>query len=178
MQIHNSNNKENTMDEINITTQLTLNDYLKANYYLLYRTAYLKFIAFLGILWFVIPIITYREGTSFNYMSFTFGVVIMLIPVFSYFKLKKNYYNTRIHETITYSINDETIHSKGLTFDSTFTWNKIYKVSETKTWILIWQTKYIAHIIPKRDFTPEQLNSLKGIVNKHKEVKNKMKKQS
>lgn len=164
------------MNTISITTQLSLNDYLKANYYLLYRTIYLKVIALLGILWFVIPMITYSEGTSFNYMGFAGGAAITLIPVFSYFRIKKSYYSTRVHETITYIFNNESIHSKGATFESTFTWDKIYKVSETKNWIFIWQNKYSVNIIPKRDFTSDELSYLKTIVDSHKEVKNKMKK--
>ncbi|NMA73369.1 MAG: YcxB family protein [Bacteroidales bacterium] len=162
------------MPVIKVTTKLQFNDYLKASYYLMYRTFSMKFLSFLGIACLILSLIQYEEEESFNFLAFIFGIVIIIIPVSLYFISKKTYHTTRIHETMTFEIDAEVVKVKGESFDSTFTWDKIDKVSETKSWIFLWQTRYSTHIIAKKDFSGYDLTLLKNIVDSHKEVKNKM----
>lgn len=162
------------MPTIKVTTKLQFNDFLRVRYYMMYKTFSMKFFSFFGFFCLALAIFQYQEGESFNFLAFTFGIVMILIPVFLYFTSKKAYPNTRINETMIYEFNDDVVKVQGETFDSTFTWNKIYKVSETKSWILLWQTKYTTHIILKKDFNGYDLSLLKEIVDSHKEVKNKM----
>ncbi|MFM7857429.1 MAG: YcxB family protein [Flammeovirgaceae bacterium] len=106
---------------------------------------------------------------------FLFALVFGL-PLFTYLSAKTNYKsNKRISETITYEFNDDTIITTGESFNAKLTWEKIYSVTENKNWILIWQNKQVANVIPKRDFLNNDLNKFKEIVRKQKGFKNKLK---
>jgi len=61
----------------------------------------------------------------------------------------------------------------GESFHSQLTWDKVYKVTETKNWILIWQNRQIANAIPKRDVWDGQIEDLKKILTAHK-IKNNL----
>ena len=90
---------------------------------------------------------------------------------------KKNYKsNGRISETINYEFDKENIQLIGESFNSTLTWEKIYSVTENKYWILIWQSRQVANVIPKRDFINGDLQTFKSIVNSHRGLKNKLRK--
>ncbi len=162
------------MPVIQVTTKLEFNDFLRVRYYMMYRTFSMKFFSLLGVLCLILSIFQYWEGESFNFIAFIFGVVMILIPVLLYFVSKTAYQDTRINETMVYEFHDDVVKVQGETFDATFTWNKVYKVSETKSWILLWQTKYSAHIILKKAFSGNEVNLLKKTVDNHKEVRNRM----
>ncbi len=76
-----------------------------------------------------------------------------------------------IGETIEYQFDNEEIIVTGQSFSSRFSWNKIYKVTETKDWVLIWQNRQMANVIPKRSFEGDDLKSFKEIVNNQKTLK-------
>lgn len=62
---------------------------------------------------------------------------------------------------------------KGESFNSQLSWDKIYKVTKTKNWLLIWQNRQIANPIPIEDIGEEQISDLKKILDRHN-VKNNM----
>ena len=92
----------------------------------------------------------------------------------TYFGAKKNYKtNQRITENIEYQFGEDNLIVKGESFNSQLTWNKIYKVTQTKNLVLIWQNRQVANAIPKRDIWEGQIEELKIILDRHK-IKNNL----
>ena len=142
--------KIKNMKSINIHVKLTLNEYIKAIYYLSFTQLVFKIVALFSILYIISIIKNFIQGVPSDTISITFGLLGIIIPISIYFTSKRTYYKTRIDETMIYTITDDTIRVKGETFESIFTWDKIYKVSETRSWILIWQTKITAKLYLKK----------------------------
>lgn len=53
---------------------------------------------------------------------------------------------------------------EGKLFNSQMMWNKIYKVSQTKRWLFIWQSKQRVNAIHKSDVRAGALTELKQIL--------------
>jgi hypothetical protein len=101
----------------------------------------------------------------------------MGLRVTVYMNAKSSYKSDgRISETITYEFDEEKIQVIGESFNSKLTWNKIYSVTENKDWVLIWQNRQIANVVPKRDFKDGELRTFKSIIKLQSGLKNKLKK--
>ncbi len=99
-------------------------------------------------------------------------IVVAFLPAVTYFAAKKNYSsNQRIQEPIEYLFEKDYLVIQGESFNSRLTWDKIYRVTETKKWILIWQSKQIANAIHKSDVWDGEMQALKQILIEH-HVKN------
>ena len=166
------------MDKINLTTKLSIEDYIKVNYHLFYQKLSNKIMTGIGLFMLLMMVISFRTFAEFPWFLLIFGLFLILgLPVQIYFTAKKNYKsNGRISETINYEFDKENIQLLGESFNSTLTWEKIYSVTENKDWILIWQSRQVANVIPKRDFINGDLQTFKSIVNSHRGLKNKLRK--
>jgi hypothetical protein len=166
------------MDKVTLRTKLTLDDYIKVNYHLLYRKMVIKFMTAIGLFLLVLLIFLFNTFTQFPWFQLIFGLFLTIgLPVQVYFAAKRNYRsNGRISETIIYEFDNEYIQLTGESFNSKLTWDKIYSVTENKDWILIWQNRQIANVVPKRDFKIGELQALRDIVKSHSGVKNKLEK--
>lgn len=92
----------------------------------------------------------------------------------TYFSLKNVFYsNKQIQETIYYTFTNESISTKGETFDADFTWNTVHKVKENKDWFLIYQSAQTMNMIPKKNFAKDQIFELRNII-KNNDVKAKL----
>jgi hypothetical protein len=80
-------------------------------------------------------------------------VFILIYPIITYINSKKMFSSSvRLQEEITYEFTNDKIKITGETFNSEMDWAKTYKVLELKEWILIYQNKMIANVIPKELF--------------------------
>jgi hypothetical protein len=158
------------MKPINITTQLKLNDFIKITRYLHYQKISSKYFTAMGVFIFLTIPLNYSLTKSLPYNQLIIGLIVLtLIPIILYFSAKKNFrVNSRLQEKITYTFDESNISLQGDSFNSQLSWDKIYKVTENKSWILIWQNKQVANIIPKRDFNSSELDYFKEIVFKNK----------
>lgn len=166
------------MNRIFLTTKLSIEDYIKVNYHLVYRKWVIKVITGIGVFMLILIAVFYNSFTQFPWFQLAFGLFLTAgIPISVYFSAKKNFKsNGRISETINYEFDKESILITGESFNSKLTWGKIYGVTESKDWILIWQSQQIANVIPKRDFKEGALQTFKDIVKSHSGLKNKLKK--
>jgi len=166
------------MEKIVLTTKLSIDDYIKVNYHLLYRKLVIKFMTGIGLFMLLIITFSFNDFTSFPWFQLIFGLFLTVgLPVQVYFAAKRNYKSTgRISETIAYEFDKEHIQLTGESFNSKLTWDKIYSVTENKDWVLIWQNRQIANVVPKRDFKDGQLQAFKDIVKLQSGLKNKLKK--
>ena len=162
---------------IEIKTQLSLDDYIKLNYHLLYRKWAIKGMAIIGFFLIAISILSLFVG-QFSWFVLMLGLYFSVgLRIQTYYAAKKNYNsNGRISETITYKFDKEHIEITGESFNSKLAWNKFYSVTENKDWILIWQSRQVANAIPKRDFQNGELLTFKEIMNMQDGLRNKLKK--
>ncbi|MCD8445642.1 YcxB family protein [Tenacibaculum finnmarkense] len=91
-----------------------------------------------------------------------------ILPILTILNTKKTYKNTKIlQQELEYKLNNETIHIKGDTIDSTLKWNHFIKIEETKKFYLLYNSKIIATFIDKDMFSKKDLkefdNFLKSI---------------
>ena len=109
------------------------------------------------------PIIAISLGTLF----------LFFIPISVYYSARKNYFtHSRLQENITYEITDEEITIKGDSFNTNMTWDKTHKVLELRSWLLIYENKMLANIIPKSSIN--NIEELRQIIRKQN-IKQKIK---
>jgi hypothetical protein len=160
-----------------IKTRLTEKDFINVNFFFLFRKPILKIVfiimvlnLILGLLSAVIPLTFLGEFTISRIV--TPLVVLTFLPAVTYFTAKKNYAsNQRLKELIEYKFEKDYLIIQGESFNSQLTWDKVYKVTETKKWILIWQSRQVANIIHKSDVWDGEMIELKTVLDEH-HVKN------
>lgn len=163
------------MDRIILTTKLSINDFIKVNYHMLYRKWAIKGMTGFGLFFILLSLFTLMSG-DFSWFLLIFGLFLTVgLPVQVYFAAKRNYKTDgRGSETIEYLFDNEEVKIAGESFNSRLTWDKIYSVTENKNWILIWQNQQIANVVPKRDFKEDELKLFKEIVKRQIGLKNKL----
>lgn len=158
-----------------IKSKLTEQDFINVNFVLLYSKISMKIFTGIIIFFLIISVMTTFLFSKISYSQiFVFIFMLSAIPILTYFTAKKNFVaSQRISETIEYQFDKDNMFVKGESFTSQLTWNKIYKVTQTKNWILIWQNRQIANPIPKKDILEGKIEDLKKILKEHN-VKNNL----
>lgn len=91
--------------------------------------------------------------------------ILTLLPALIYRKASMVYdSNPAVNQPIAYTFTKEGIGTKGEGFDSKMSWDQIFRVTEKKEAILLFYTKQIANPIPKHNFTEEQLQAFRDLV--------------
>lgn len=164
-----------------IKTKLTFNEYLKLIFLLTYRKAVNILLSIIGLAMFIGAILYFIGVISIPtdgppYITLLLGFLIVVVsPLSTYIASRRAFYShTSLRETIFYEFEDDKIQVTGETFNSVLTWSSIYKVLELKHWMLIYQSKLIANIIPKQSFQGTQLADFRELV-KNSNVKAELK---
>lgn len=158
-----------------ISFKLTQKEFIDANFAMLYSKTGIKI--FTGVI--IFSLLISIASAILNSTLPPIGLLIplaVLIAVYllTYFNAKKNYTAERgASEQVEYEFNDELLLIKGESFQSQLTWNKIYKLTQTKKWLWIWTNRQLAIPIPKRAVSSEHIISLKKIAKANK-VKHKL----
>lgn len=148
-------------------THITFKDFLNFNI----KNSLPRIIIFsLIILMFLVLNLYNTENDTQNILqsaSIWFAAVFVFIIIRSYFRLKNAFYsNKKIQEEITYTFTDENIQTKGETFEGDFAWNTVYKIKETKDWLLIYQSKTTMNMVSKKYFSDSQISELRNMIKK------------
>ncbi len=154
---------------IEIETRLEFKMYLRLMYTLTYKKPVMIFLSFIGLV-ILIGAILYFLGFNVPvdeppYFLLMYGFfTVVLIPILIYGTARKNFFtHGRLQEKMKYEFRDEKIKVTGETFNSEFDWAKLYKITELKHWVLIYQNKTIANLIPKESFG-EKFGEFKGLI--------------
>jgi len=158
-----------------IRSTLTEKDFINANFVLLYSKISTKIFTGFVLMFLIVSIITAAFLARGSFSQVLTPVLMMAaLPLMTYFTAKRNFNtNLRNGEAIEYHFDPDNLSMKGESFNSQLTWGKIYKVTHTKNWLLIWQSRQMANPIPKRDIAEGQIGDLKQILDHHK-VKNNL----
>lgn len=155
-----------------IKTKLSEKEFISASLATIWSRKFSK--AFLVI--FVLVIAINISTATFTKNPVTTVIPNILPPVLIFgifffvfrYSFKKAYQkNYRASENIEYNFTDTHILITGESFNSEMTWNKIYKVTKTKNWLLIWQSSQIANAIPLRLISSQDIVHLKNILQKN-----------
>ncbi len=157
-----------------IKTKLSEKDFINASLATIWSRKYLKI--------FLIVFLVILAINIFNSISRNDAIIPSIVPpilifgmVFFVFRFSlKNAYkkNYRSSENIDYNFTDNHLLISGESFSSEMTWDKIYKVTKTKNWILIWQSSQTANAIPLNLVSAEDLIQLKNIMQKNNTANN------
>ena len=170
---------------VEIDVLLELRDYLRANYWFLFR----KFKFFLAILFFVGVIypILYSAGAmgepakNPNESNWGFlipwGILFVLI-VGVYFNSKKSLASHKaLQETIHYTFSDQGIGSDAPSSSGHHRWENLREAFETKHDFLLFLADRLMYVIPKKCFRDEQqIGEFKELLRGHLASKAKLKK--
>lgn len=151
-----------------VKTHITLKDFLNFNI----KNSLPRIIIFSFIILIFLVLNLYNtENDTQNILqsaSIWFAAVFVFIIIRSYFRLKNAFYsNKKIQEEIVYTFTDEKVQTKGETFEGDFAWNTVYKIKETKEWLLIYQSKTTMNMVPKKYFSQSEIIELRKIIEKN-----------
>jgi|GEM_PF-1266944 len=160
---------------IRFEVNLTQKDITNLMMYMARTRKVLWIISFIYVsvtLYFIISSVLQKGISGITDNLFTVGVLIgflVYIPLLYYYAGKRSFKNNeRLKETLRYEINARDIHIKGDSFDSTFSWDKTYGISENKRSFFIWQQKRSANILPKRYLTSQDISFLREMATIYK----------
>ena len=143
---------------IELSFKLTLENYRKINFLVLYKqpvTIILTLIGILSLIFFVLNLV----GSAGNILSDTLphlGIGIAFtfaIPAMVFISSKKTFEtNNYLQEEIFWTISEEKIKFKGKSFGAEYSWSNIFKIKKVSNWVIIYQSKAIANFIPIESF--------------------------
>lgn len=163
-----------------IESKIDSANYMKLMFTLIYRKPATFFLLLLGLIAIIISVPFFLGfNVQFEkppYLELFFGIFILFVfPIIIYLSTKRNYKtNLRFQERITYEFTEDKIKMSGESFNSEMDWLKIYKIQELKNWVLIYQNRAAANIIPKESFD-DKIDDFREMVKK-KNIKYKLKK--
>jgi hypothetical protein len=157
-----------------IKTKLSEKDYINGNFILLYSKISIKIFTTLILIFLVLTIVLAVLSYSPYSQIFVPLAMLIVMPFMTYFSAKRNFdANKMTGETIEYQFDNNYFSIKGESFSGSLPWERVYKVTQTKNWILVWQNMRNANPIPKRDISEVQLAEIKQILASH-HVKNNL----
>jgi len=161
--------------QMSIKTKLTEKEYVKASLATATARPNTRFI--LGIFGFIILVNIImgisRGATTISSLLPPIIIFSIFLAIF-YFGIKKGYSkNKRISELIEYTFDNSNLLISGESFKTELSWNKIDRVSKSKSWLLIWQNRQSANAIPMKDVFEDDLTKLKTILTNN-QVKNNL----
>lgn len=169
------------MNTFSIRHQLTLKDFQKLNYTLLYRKVWvilISIIAILFIIYNVILLFTKKyDVLDSDYHTIGIAAVAMAIwaPLFLLFIARRNYKsNYRLNELITYEFSDEGYTATGESFNSKVDWAKVYKVHIIQGWLILYHSRMVANMIKIEPNNEGNIEALKQLL-KNGNLKAKLK---
>jgi hypothetical protein len=152
-----------------IKTKLTEQDFIRANFLLFYSKTSTRVISVLFLFPLVINILLFILADKAKVSP---GQIILsalicgILPGIIYFASKRGFKRNKINEPIDYQFDEDYVSMKGDSFESKYAWQKVYKVTETKNWLMIWHNSQVANPIHKRYLLPSELDTIKDLVHR------------
>lgn len=152
-----------------IKTRITFKEYVKLLYSLAYKKPMMIVIACVGaamLVWicgYYLHLLPVPEPTFYQYATLT--IIGVIQPLVIYSTIWKNYHSSNfLKEPLEMEFTPTLIRSRGESFYTEYTWEKIFKVDELKSWFLIYQNNLSAIMVPKKSFSPEGLDAFKALL--------------
>jgi hypothetical protein len=152
-----------------IRTKLTQQEFINASIVQLYSKTSTKVITGLFALFLLFATVTMPAMRSNFFFMVVYPILILALnPLSVYMTAKRSFRSIKTNgETIEYHFEDSGLLTKGETFSMESTWDTIYKVTQTKNWIMIWRNRQVANPIPKTAVSETELIELKQILDRN-----------
>lgn len=169
------------MDLIQITSRISEKEWIQYNFHFFFKRLTIRIllmILMVCIVLFTIGIVYNKTYSDFSIFIVIFSVVLYwsLLMSILYYRAIKTYKNNqhKISE-IHYSFRHDgfSYHNKLISAD--IKWDAIYKIEETKRWILIYHNERAANIIVKEQLPSEQLFQFYQLINNLNILRKKIK---
>lgn len=159
------------LNTIKIKAKVEESDYIKLIYYL----SYSRPVSIISTIIMVAVVLVFSFSPSYstqsNHHLWVIGLAFVVVkPVGIYFMAKKNYdSNKMLSEEMEYEFNENSMSVQGETFSSTVNWENCHKVTETKSWFILYQSRSTANFIPKDSFE-DNIEQFKGLLRSKSEL--------
>ena len=153
-----------------INSSLTKAQYISASLVIRYRRITTLVYSLLGIFFLGFAVYSKVQFPEMDVTSeFIIAFAFLILPVVrTYFSAMINFNsNQRLTEPTQYIFSDDNLCIKGESFTTQFTWEKVYKVTQTKNWVFVWQNRLVANPISKQDISTDQILELRAILAMH-----------
>ena len=99
------------------------------------------------------------------YQYFTVALIGVVQPLAIYWTIKRNFNSSNhLRELLGVSVTNKELRISGESFYLELLWDKIFKISDTPKYILIYQNNLSAIIISKKDLSETELREFKVIL--------------
>lgn len=165
------------MNKVIIQTQLKLEDFIAVNFAMYFKRTSVKIRFFILALFILAPWLLPVFDIPYNdpYPALIGIGIMALLMLGLYLGARRNFLtNKRLSEPMTYDFNDDRLLLTSESSNVSTSWDKVYKVTETKGALVIWLSAQLVNCIPKRDTNGADLAIIKSILQQNK-VKNNLK---
>lgn len=161
--------------KVSFSTKLDQTAFSKGNLAILYSKPTILVTTFVFGAYFLFAVITAITGNTQNLLLAIPALIFGGIMPYVIFKNAKKAFNhnPRLAEKITYTFENNKLTLNGESFNNEVTLDKVFKVTKTKNYILVWHSKFVANIIPLLNTSNTDIDTLKSILNASK-VKNNL----
>jgi len=151
------NEEEKTIE---VKAKLNFEEYLRLNFSLLLRDKRVWISIFLVVM--LVIMLVEKRITEGQWADSEVKLVLLLsltvflfliLPLLTYLRTKKYFEkNPLLSESTTFYFEPERIEVVTLESHTTLTWRRIYKIKEFNHYLLIYQNRHIAYVVPKKAF--------------------------
>ncbi len=146
---------------ISLTGQISYKDYRNLIFGLSFRRPIYLVVLGIVLMWvlsFLNSTNEMADQSSSNYFLIFPIVLIVLLPFFTLFQIKRIYNTSKIfQEKLDYYLTNEAIRIKGETVDSTQKWTHFYQIRVTNRFFMFYQGKMVATLLDKKMFSENEL---------------------
>lgn len=160
-----------------IKSQLLEKEFIQVSLILMYSRPATRTIAILAFVFLCVAVSGFIAAPErANPLSILVPLAMLTaLPLSVYISSRKAYKTiAQLRESVLYSMDDNSVMAKGETYDITYAWNDIFKVTATRNWVFIWQDKQRALPLARKDFPDLEIAGLKDILDRNN-VKNNLK---
>lgn len=138
---------------VSVETKVKFPEYRRMVFYNTYTHPMVIFFHFIGISF----ITFYLVLGSANWFTWFAAIFILYLPIAIHRGAKSGYASSKtVHETLSYTFSRQGVTAVGKTVNFSIQWQSLFKICETKSWILLYTNKQNVMLIPKSAFTSEQ----------------------
>ena len=146
---------------LRLNVHLSFHEYRKLIMLLTYKHPVMLFLTLIGLVLVLLPLFTTTGFTNVSYI----GVVLILLPPASWIQARRQYdSNKPLSEKIEYVFTPDNISLTGQTFNTTISWESLYKVKEMRDWFLLYTNRQVAFVIPKSAWAEEDIAIFRSFV--------------
>jgi hypothetical protein len=169
---------------IEVKAKLNFEEYLRLNFSLLLRSKMVWLSIFLATMLVVMLLEKRLTDGEWADSELKLGLLLSLtvflflvLPILTYLRTKSYFEsNPSLSELTTFYFEKERIEVVTLESHTTLTWRRIYKIREFKHYLLIYQNRHIAYVVPKKSFdTLSDMEVVKDMIRTKTKLGHKLK---